>query len=72
MDGSDGLLASCFSVLLIVAFFLFGQPTILLVLIGSLLGFLRFNWPPSLVFMGDVGSTFLGLYFSESFFILIL
>ena len=63
MDGSDGLLASCFSVLLIVAFFLFGQPSILLVLIGSLLGFLRFNWSPSLVFMGDVGSTFLGAIF---------
>ena len=63
MDGSDGLLASCSSVLLLASFFLLGQPPILLVLIGSLLGFLRFNWSPSSVFMGDVGSTFLGAIF---------
>jgi UDP-GlcNAc:undecaprenyl-phosphate GlcNAc-1-phosphate transferase len=30
-------------------------------LIGAMLGFLRFNFPPARVFMGDTGSHFLGL-----------
>ena len=33
-------------------------------LAGSLLGFLLWNWSPSKVFMGDVGSTFLGAVFA--------
>ena len=34
-------------------------------LLGSLLAFLKLNWEPSKIFMGDIGSTFLGLiYFS--------
>ena len=32
-------------------------------LVGSLLGFLLWNWSPAKVFMGDVGSTFLGAVF---------
>jgi Fuc2NAc and GlcNAc transferase len=31
----------------------------------SVLGFLRFNWPPARVFMGDVGSGFLGFMFGS-------
>ena len=34
---------------------------VLLVMTGSLTGFLCFNWPPASIFMGDAGSTFLGL-----------
>lgn len=34
---------------------------VLLVMTGSLTGFLWFNWPPASIFMGDAGSTFLGL-----------
>jgi UDP-N-acetylmuramyl pentapeptide phosphotransferase/UDP-N-acetylglucosamine-1-phosphate transferase len=30
---------------------------------GASLGFLRYNWFPARVFMGDVGSTFLGFVF---------
>ena len=34
-------------------------------LISFKLAFLKFNWQPSKIFMGDIGSTFLGLiYFS--------
>ena len=33
-------------------------------LVGALLGFLFWNWSPSKVFMGDVGSTFLGSIFA--------
>jgi UDP-GlcNAc:undecaprenyl-phosphate GlcNAc-1-phosphate transferase len=32
-----------------------------LVLMGSITGFLIWNWPPAHIFMGDCGSTFLGL-----------
>lgn len=32
-----------------------------LVMIGSTLGFLAYNFPPAKIFMGDTGSTFLGL-----------
>jgi len=31
-------------------------------LIGALIGFLFWNWSPSRLFMGDIGSTFLGSY----------
>ncbi|MCP9857654.1 MULTISPECIES: glycosyltransferase family 4 protein [unclassified Cyanobium] len=61
-DGLDGLVAGCASVLLGVAV-LAMAPTGgngLLPLIGALLSFLVWNWSPARVFMGDVGSTFLG------------
>lgn len=45
-----------------------GQHTLLLILGGILssasLGFLRHNWPPARIFMGDVGSAFLGYSFA--------
>lgn len=34
----------------------------LLVLFGALLGFLRHNWPPATIFMGDAGSYFVGYW----------
>ena len=44
-----------------------GQPQLfvaamLLVLMGALLGFLRHNWPPASIFMGDAGSYFVGYW----------
>jgi len=33
-------------------------------LVGALLGFLVWNWSPAKVFMGDVGSTYLGAVFA--------
>jgi len=66
MDGIDGLAAS-------EAVFVFGVGGILLassgltglallcaLTVGSSIGFLRWNWPPAKIFMGDVGSGFLG------------
>jgi UDP-GlcNAc:undecaprenyl-phosphate GlcNAc-1-phosphate transferase len=35
---------------------------LLLVLLGSLIGFLFHNWPPARIFMGDAGSYFVGFY----------
>ena len=38
--------------------------TILIFLIGSLLGFLVFNWPKGFIFLGDGGSYFIGAILS--------
>jgi UDP-N-acetylmuramyl pentapeptide phosphotransferase/UDP-N-acetylglucosamine-1-phosphate transferase len=62
MDGLDGLVAGCMAVLFSAAA-LTGMPA-LWPLVGSLLGFLLWNWSPAKVFMGDVGSTFLGAVFA--------
>lgn len=62
MDGLDGLLAGC--ALIIFSRSLFLHSPELSILIGSLIGFLLFNWSPAKIFMGDIGSTFLGaIYF---------
>lgn len=65
-DGLDGLAAG--TSLLGLGFlaylsFLSGETSITLILVtvmGSILGFLRFNTHPATVFMGDAGSQFLG------------
>lgn len=56
MDGLDGLLAGC-SVLLMAASSAWS-------ISGSIFGFLLWNWSPAKVFMGDVGSTFIGAVFA--------
>ena len=61
-DGLDGLVAGCMVVLFAVAA-LTGMPA-LWPLVGALFGFLLCNWSPAKVFMGDVGSTFLGAVFA--------
>ena len=58
MDGIDGIVAGTMSII----FFIIGiiiHP-IGIICSGILLGFLYWNWHPSKIFMGDVGSTFLG------------
>jgi UDP-GlcNAc:undecaprenyl-phosphate GlcNAc-1-phosphate transferase len=64
MDGlSAGVGAVSASCLLVVAI-LQGDQTIafmLAALIGSLLGFLRYNWQPATIYMGDTGAMFIGL-----------
>jgi Fuc2NAc and GlcNAc transferase len=56
MDGLDGLLAGC-SVLLFAAASNWS-------ISGAIFGFLLWNWSPAKVFMGDVGSTFIGAAFA--------
>lgn len=63
MDGLDGLVAGCSAVVFAVAAISFGASW-LWPLVGALLGFLIWNWSPARVFMGDVGSTFLGAVFA--------
>ncbi len=64
MDGlSAGIGAVSASLLLAVAW-LQGDQTIvfmLAALIGSLAGFLKYNWQPARIYMGDTGAMFIGL-----------
>jgi Fuc2NAc and GlcNAc transferase len=67
MDGIDGIAASEAIFVLCAAGGLSlssGQPTALtaaeLLLAAASLGFLFWNWPPARIFMGDVGSGYLG------------
>jgi Fuc2NAc and GlcNAc transferase len=66
MDGIDGLAGvQCVVYCVgahVVGLGIAGWPGDLLWLVaGACLGFLAFNWPPARLFMGDVGSGFLGL-----------
>lgn len=63
MDGLDGLVASSMLVSFSSVFVALSVPWTFWVIIGSLFAFLVFNWSPSKVFMGDIGSTFLGAFF---------
>ena len=63
MDGLDGLVGSCMAVTIAALAIVLDAPWPLWSLVGSLLGFLLWNWSPAKVFMGDVGSTFLGAVF---------
>jgi len=66
IDGSDGLAAGiCGIAAVFFAFISFShyqlEPGLLAVsLLGAVLGFLYFNFPPAKIFMGDSGSMFLG------------
>lgn len=70
MDGLDGLVATCSIVFLTIVVlrqfvlqesdFFNSEVVSLIPLLGSLAGFLILNWCPAKVFMGDVGSTFIG------------
>jgi Fuc2NAc and GlcNAc transferase len=63
MDGIDGLAATQAVVALFgVALMTNLQTPILIWIVGSLVGFLFFNWSPAKAFMGDVGSGFLGFF----------
>jgi Fuc2NAc and GlcNAc transferase len=64
MDGLDGLVAGCMAVAIAVAAIQLSSPWPIWTLVGALLGFLFWNWSPGKVFMGDVGSTFLGAVFA--------
>ena len=64
MDGLDGLVAGCMAVTIAALALALEAPLPLSALVGSLLGFLLLNWSPAKVFMGDVGSTFLGAVFA--------
>jgi UDP-GlcNAc:undecaprenyl-phosphate/decaprenyl-phosphate GlcNAc-1-phosphate transferase len=67
LDGSDGLTAGT-TAAIAIAFLVAAGPSssaissaIACALLGSSLAFLVFNWPPARVFLGDSGSTVIGL-----------
>lgn len=71
IDGLDGIAAGlgAISSLLLAVWSLLAGSTdamilILLIFCGSCLGFLRYNFSPARIFMGDTGSMFLGLFFA--------
>ena len=62
LDGMDGLL----STIGVIAFFAMGMTQgelfpASVVMISAVLGFLLFNFPPAKIYLGEVGSSFLGL-----------
>ena len=67
IDGLDGLAAGITVIvsvsLIFIAIFLHNYITVFLlaILAGSALGFLKFNFYPAKIFMGDAGSMFIGL-----------
>ncbi len=65
MDGLDGLVASCMVIAFSALAFYLSAPWPIWALVGSLVGFLLWNWSPAKVFMGDVGSTFLGALYAS-------
>lgn len=62
MDGLDGFLGSSFFVAFL--FLSVTYETNLVFLTAGIFAFLIFNWHPAKMFMGDVGSTFLGAVFA--------
>ncbi len=70
LDGLDGLLAgvsTIFAILFYVVAMARGQAVVavlMMALAGASLGFLRYNFNPARIFMGDAGSLFLGLMFA--------
>jgi len=71
IDGLDGLAAgsALFSTLVVFVVSLVGRlPLITLItlaLAGAILGFLRFNFNPATIFLGDCGSLFIGFMLSS-------
>ncbi len=67
-DGLDGLCSGISSIyfltISIIAFIMNAQQgldtTLALIMLGSILGFLVYNFPPARVYLGDTGSNFLG------------
>jgi len=69
MDGLAGGLAIVASITLAVMFGLKGvwlNAVMLLILAGAVGGFLRYNFYPARIFMGDMGSMFLGYIFAAT------
>ena len=58
MDGLDGFIS--LNLLLVLLFSAFSINNGIFFIVSSLIGFIFWNWAPAKIFMGDVGSTFLG------------
>ncbi|MGJ8696662.1 MAG: hypothetical protein ACSHYF_10115 [Verrucomicrobiaceae bacterium] len=72
IDGMDGLCAGLASIaLLSLTFMAFyyhrsGDGIIILIMLGALLGFLRYNFHPARIFLGDAGSMLIGFFVASA------
>lgn len=76
MDGLSGGVAAISTSMLAAMLLMSDEPgnhqpqifvaAMLLILVGALLGFLKHNWPPARIFMGDAGSYFIGFWIAVS------
>lgn len=70
IDGLDGLAAGTGIFIATTLLLISGNDIHLqltyVILIGSLIGFLRYNFPPASIFMGDSGSLFLGFFLGST------
>ena len=73
LDGIDGYVSVETLFIAFAAFFFFHDP-VFLIFAASVAGFLPYNWQKASIFMGDVGSTFIGfltgvffLYYAKEF-----
>ena len=72
IDGLDGLCSGLATIsigALCVISFVFGKSVdglIMLGVVGALLGFLRYNFHPARIFLGDGGSMFIGLFVASA------
>ena len=70
VDGIDGLAAGLGMIASAFLFLIFGMTgandmqALYAVIAGASFGFLRYNFPPARIFMGDMGSTFIGYMFA--------
>lgn len=71
LDNMDGVTASVSALIIvgmITVIVVTNSPSsnfslmMLVAVLGALIGFLRFNWSPSRIYMGDTGSQFLGVF----------
>lgn len=75
LDNMDGVTATISGLIIggiMLALFFTGHIAsdfymlILVGVLGALVGFLRFNWSPSKIYMGDTGSQFLGVFLAST------
>lgn len=72
MDGVTGSISAFIIIGLIGVLSITGHSAsefymlILIGVLGALIGFLRFNWNPSKIYMGDTGSQFLGVFLAST------
>jgi UDP-GlcNAc:undecaprenyl-phosphate GlcNAc-1-phosphate transferase len=67
LDGMDGLLGTVGTIVSLAIAALaalhghWAEAAVAATLAGALIGFLRYNWPPATIFLGDAGSMLIGL-----------
>lgn len=75
LDNMDGVTATVSALIIGGFMFVFaftGHPPsefyqlVLVGVLGALIGFLKFNWHPSKIYMGDTGSQFLGVFLAAT------